>query len=170
LSGEKSAMSFSIDDLRRRDFAGFVAVQELALHRGQIPNACGIYVALRIASSTPSFLSKSPAGWLKGEDPTRPVSVLQRKWVPGAGVIYIGKAGPSSRRTLRRRLSEFLDFGAGLPKAHRGGSATWQLADAQDLVIAWKSTGTSDPREAEKALLGEFREHYGALPYANFQA
>lgn len=163
-------MSFSIDDLRRQEFCGLFPVRELALHRDQVPSACGVYVALRTASSAPSFLSKSPAGWFKGEDPTRPISVLQTKWVPGAEVVYIGKAGPSPRRTLRRRLSEFRDFGAGLPKAHRGGSAIWQLADAQDLLIAWTATGGSDPRETEKALLAQFREQYGLLPYANFQA
>jgi len=163
-------MRFSIDELRQQGFAGFVSARELSRCRDQIPNVCGVYVAVRTADAPPSFLSKSPAGWFKNEDPTRPIPVLERKWVPRAAVVYIGKAGPSQRRTLRRRLSEFLDFGGGLPKAHRGGSATWQLGDAQELLIAWKPTGTSDPREIEKRLLAEFREQFGALPYANFQS
>ena len=163
-------MKFTLEQLRADGFAGFVAVQDLRASKGQVPDACGVYVVIRVGSGAPTFIEKSPAGWFKGQDPSRLLFTLEGKWVPGASLVYIGKAGPTKGRTLRRRISELLDFGAGLPKAHRGGSALWQLADAQALLVGWKPTETLDPREVEKAMLAEFREAFGSLPYANFQS
>jgi len=79
-------------------------------------------------------------------------------------VVYIGKATRPPRR-----LRQFRDFGAGKPVGHWGGRLIWQLADADELVVAWKITASEDPLEAERSLLGRFRGEYGSLPFANFR-
>jgi hypothetical protein len=80
----------------------------------------------------PTFVQPSPAGWFKGEDPSVPDARLRIQWVQGAHVLYIGKAD-----LLRRRLAQFARFGAGEPVGTSGGRRIWQLADADDLLVAW---------------------------------
>jgi hypothetical protein len=57
-----------------------------------------------------SFAEQSCGGWFKGKDPTVPREALIANWVDGAEVVYIGKADQ-----LKRRLTQFADFGAGKP-------------------------------------------------------
>jgi hypothetical protein len=47
---------------------------------------------------------------------------LIANWVDGAEVVYIGKADQ-----LKRRLTQFADFGGGKPIGHWGGRLIWQL-------------------------------------------
>jgi hypothetical protein len=42
---------------------------------------------------------------------------------------------------LRRRLTQFGQFGGGEPAGHRGGRLIWQLADADDLLVACTRSG-----------------------------
>ena len=165
----KSVMKFDLEDLRKRGFAGFVTLRELRSNVERVPDAHGVYAVFRQSQSEPTFLEKSLAGWFKQQDPSRPVAQLRAKWVPGARVVYFGKAGPSPPRNLQRRIGEFLEFGAGKPIGHRGGRAIWQLADASDLLLGWKRVSGSSPREFERELLEEFESHFDALPFANFQ-
>lgn len=137
----------------------------------EIPERAGIYKVLRPNLEPPSFLPRSPAGWFKGKDPTVSQDDLQKRWVPGAEIIYIGKAGGKSQdTTLRSRIKTLLDFGKGHPVSHWGGRYIWQLKDADDLVICWETTGTDDPSVVEKRLLEEFRNDYGMLPFANLKS
>lgn len=76
--------------------------------------------------------------------------------------MYIGKA-----TSLRKRLGQLLRFGAGANVGHWGGRYLWQLADADDLVIAWKETPMIDPRMVEASMLQDYVTHYGRLPFAN---
>lgn len=156
-------------DLERRGFQGFESVSVLLKTAVRIPAECGVYVALRVKPDLPRFLEVNPAGRFKKKDPTRPVQVLEAKWSKASGLVYIGKAGPSPTRTLRKRISEYLRFGTGARVAHQGGSATWQLTDSHDLLIAWMPTGNRNPRDVERGLLREFRECYGRLPFANWK-
>ena len=103
------AMSFDLDDLRDRGFFGFASVRELRSDFERIPDAHGVYVVVRDSTSEPIFLEKSPAGWFKGQDPSRPITTLREKWIVESPVLYIGKAGPSRSRTLRKRISEFIE-------------------------------------------------------------
>ena len=162
-------MKFDLEDLRKRGFTGFVTLRELHSNIERVPYAHGVYAVLRLSQSEPAFLEKSPAGWFKQQNPARPVAQLRAKWVPGAPVVYRGKAGPSRGRTLRRRIGDFLEFGAGRAIGHRGGRAIWQLDDASDLLLGWKRVSGSSPRESERELLAEFESDFGALPFANFQ-
>lgn len=129
-----------------------------------IPARPGAYVVYRQATAAPTFVHPSPAGWFKGEDPTVPETRLRTEWVDGAHVVYIGKADE-----LRTRLTQFGRFGSGEPVGHRGGRLTWQLADADDLLVAWHEiTWAETARDYERRLLSAFvSQHDGRRPFAN---
>jgi hypothetical protein len=57
-----------------------------------VPTGHGIYVVIRTDTSPPSFLPTSPAGHLKGRNPSVTADKLSDAWVDGATVVCIGKA------------------------------------------------------------------------------
>lgn len=150
-------------------FEGFVPLRGVLSSLSQIPSESGVYIVVRPSRLLPKFRRQSAAGRFKGLDPTYPVELLRNKWVPGAKIIYVGKAGPKAKRTLRRRIGELVRFGSGEPVAHRGGRALWQLEGIWDAQIAWKII-RRDPRDAERQMIAKFKLRYGRLPYANFQS
>jgi hypothetical protein len=82
--------------------------------------------------------------------------------VPGATILYVGKAGGSGQRaTLHSRLLCYMRFGLGLPTAHWGGRCIWQLSDVAALQIYWKTARVEQPRAIEKQLIADFVHHYG---------
>jgi hypothetical protein len=90
---------------------------------------------------------------------------LHAKWVPGAHTVYLGKGDK-----LQSRLKTYARFGAGEPVAHWGGRYIWQLADADELLVAWRALGdgVATAREDEIGLLGHFRAlHDCQRPFAN---
>ena len=82
--------------------------------------------------------------------------------MPDAAVVYIGKAG-----SLSERVGSLIAFGNGHAAGHRGGRYLWQLADAEDLLVAWRPE--DEPERAEAALLDAFRAQHGVLPFANLR-
>ncbi len=159
------------EELKSEGFVGFVTFE--ALREGgfaQVPEAEGTYVVLREAMQPPEFLEASIGGRFKGEDPTVPVATLEARWVAGASVLYIGKAGSSTRGKgrLRARLQEYAAFGAGRSVRHRDRRFIWQLADSAGLLVAWRECRDDETaREAEARLLSDFKRAYGRLPFAN---
>ncbi|MYS11849.1 hypothetical protein GTW71_36715 [Streptomyces sp. SID6041] len=152
--------------LTARGFRGFVPFRELP--GSNAPNGHGIYVVIRPDTSPPSFLPTSPAGRLKGRDPSVTVDKLGDAWVDRATVVYIGKA--AGRDGLNRRLADYRRHGTGLRAGHWGGRYIWQLADSDALLVAWRPMTEEDAGEAEQDLIDEFRElHGGALPFANLR-
>ena len=149
-------------------YEGFVDMRTLISNVDRIPDKQGVYVVVRRDQSPPRFMNQSLAGRFKGRDPSRPVASLLAKWVSGTDIIYVGKAGPSVKRTLRRRIRELLLFGSGNPIGHSGGRALWQLEGVWDAQIAWKVTN-GNPREHERKALAVFKRQHGRLPYANFR-
>ncbi len=157
--------------LETEGFGGFFTVGQLHAEGCMgLPNAMGVYALLRESSDPPEFLVKSVAPVYRGQDPTRPIDELQRRWVPGAHVLYFGRArGPGVRSLLRQRVKRYLRFGHGRVVGHWGGRFVWQLRDHVTLRVTWKSTGTEDPAPLEARLQFAFRDHYGALPFANLK-
>jgi hypothetical protein len=131
-----------------------------------------VYAVLRLPAGDPEFGDSNPAGRFQGRDPTVPVGTLRAAWVPGATVLYLGKAGAGVRGTrgLAVRLNEYRRFGAGEPVGHWGGRYVFQLADADELLVAWRTTDAADPAAAEAELIAVFRESHGQRPFANRNA
>jgi hypothetical protein len=157
--------SLSRRALEGAGFVGWATWRNLRLSNySPIPALPGAYVVYRPTADSPVFVQPSRAGWFKGEDPTVPEARLRSEWVEGAHVVYIGKAD-----VLRRRLTQFGQFGAGEPVGHRGGRLIWQLADAGDLLVAWHDiTWDEAARDYERRLLAAFAEqHGGRRPFAN---
>lgn len=158
---------FTRRGLTARGFVGFETFKGLDL--SHVPTDAGVYALLRERDSPPVFLSRNPAGWFKGEDPTVPVADLAEGWPIGAHCVYIGKAGPgkSGRRGLRKRIMELRQFADGRPVGHRGGRRIWQLADADDYVICWMRTPGLDPAAVEDDLIKSFVAVHGKRPIGN---
>jgi hypothetical protein len=150
-----------------RGFVGFERFKGIALDR--VPSKPGVYVVLREKDSRPAFLDRSPAGWFKGQNPTVPVAELEESWPDGAHCVYIGKAGSgnSGGRGLRERLKEFRNYGDGRPVGHQGGRRIWQLADADQYVLAWLPTPGRDPEVIEAELIRAFVAVHGRRPIGN---
>jgi len=160
----------SIDDIRANGFEGFVCVRDLQrLKCCDVPNEPGVYLVLSAGTKSPEFIARSTGGHFKGKDPTAPIDDLQRKWVKGALILNVGKAGaPGKEATLRSRLSSYMGFGQGKRQGHCGGRYIWQLKDVGDLLVCWKRTSKATARETEIDLIREFeRQHNGRLPFAN---
>lgn len=157
------------DPVALSGFTGWVPFA--ALPTADVPRGPGVYVIVRPSDEPPNFLDASPAGHFKGRDPTVPVAELAALWVPGARIVYIGKAalGGTGRRGLRKRLDEFRRFGAGAPIGHSGGRRIWQLADHAELLIGWRVTDDIDAAKTETAMIAAFRAHHGRLPFANMR-
>ena len=85
------------------------------------------------------------------------------RWVPGAHVVYIGKASTS----LQQRLTAYRRHGQGAPVGHWGGRLVWQVANPE-YVVAWKVT-EDEPREVERRMIAAFVAEYGRRPFANLR-
>ena len=164
-----AAWDFTADGLRDAGFEGFVRFDDLPGAR--VPVAPGVYVVLRMGVSSPVFREASTAGRFKGKDPSVALERLASKWVPSTEVLYIGKASArkGGRAALRKRLDEYRRHGGGEPGGHWGGRLIWQLADCDDLRVAWRVSDTDDAEELEAELLDAFVERYGTLPFANLK-
>jgi hypothetical protein len=162
-------MNFQKADLKEYGFDGFVTISYLkARGCNMIPRDKGVYVVVKEDSRPADFLKVSIGGHFKDQDPTVEISELQTKWVDGASVVYIGKAGGiKSNATLFSRIGQFIKFGEGKKIGHWGGRYIWQLKDSDKLVLAWKSLSDKDPETEETNLIAEFRNQYGKRPFAN---
>jgi hypothetical protein len=157
--------SFDQPDLEAAGFAGWRTWDELrASDLREVPSGPAVYVVFRPASGEADFLASNPGGRFKEKDPTVPVDVLGSNWVPSSQVVYIGKADVADRR-----LKQFARFGAGEKIGHWGGRYIWQLADSDELLVAWHAISWTElARDYEKRLLAHFAAlHGGARPFAN---
>jgi hypothetical protein len=151
-------MEFTRPSLEAVGFVGWVPFP--AIRASACPPTGGVYV---ITYSGPAdFVERSCGGWFKGKDPTVARDAMRANWVEGADVVYIGKAD-----RLKRRLTQFADFGAGKPIGHWGGRLIWQLPNIEALRVAWKETPGRVPVEVEEELIAAFRHSHGKPPFAN---
>jgi hypothetical protein len=164
----RTADRFSIEAFRASGFEGFAPIRRIRSSGAEeLPAVPGVYIVLRPDASAPRFLAVSPAGWYQGRDPTVAATVLRARWIASTALVYVGKAtaGRQHRRHLRKRVTEFVDFGAGEPEPHRGGRYVWQVAGAGRLLMAWKPA--ADPTSTENAILRRFAAAHGQYPFAN---
>jgi addiction module HigA family antidote len=153
------------NELKEQGFDQFLTVSDVASGAvDKLPRRPGTFVVLRESCEPPAFLECSPAGHFKGKDPTVPREVLERKWVDGSHLLYIGQ---TTDQDLRTRLHDFVEFGRGRRVGHWGGRLTWQVDGADKFCIGWRED--ENPRDAERELLTEFRDIYGKLPFANLR-
>jgi hypothetical protein len=139
-------------------------IEELFKSCEGIPTEKGVYCVLYKTPTHPFFLNPGTGGYFKGRDPNVPINELEKKWVDGADIIYIGQTTVS----LRKRICTFMKFGQGKHVAHHGGRFFWQIQGVEDLIVCWKALDEGeDPRLVERALLREFKEKYRCLPFAN---
>jgi len=159
-----------LSKIKEMGFTGFKTIEQLWNDSSCLPNEKGIYLILNPDCSQREFLPKGVGGYFKDKDPNISVSELSTNWVDNCHVVYIGQAGGnSSSATLKKRLKQYLDFGKGKPVGHYGGRLIWQLANHKNLIVAWKVTRTTDPREEESVLISDFHDFYGKLPFANLK-
>lgn len=161
----------SVPGLRRLGFEGYRTV---ANQRGEglddVPEEPGVYLVIRTNNTPPCFLDVGTGGRFKGKDPNVSLSRLEQEWVQGALALYVGQAGSKSVGTLRKRIGELIRFGEGEPVGHYGGRLIWQLHDADELMVCWKTLQNGDPRNVEKKLIQDFKKlHEGRRPFANLQ-
>lgn len=157
--------------LKQDGFTGFRRLGELEINR--IPQKPGVFAVLLppdgAGTLVPQFLARSTAGVFKKKDPTLTPELLRAEWVDGADVLYVGKAGPGSKgnRGLRRQIQEFVDFGRGRPPGHWDGRLIWQLAAANELIIAWRELPVEELAATEADYHAAFVGEFGRLPFAN---
>jgi hypothetical protein len=158
-------MAWTDTDLARRGFTGFARMADLMESTDTVPRTRGVYAISRKQTTEPVFLAVNPGGRFKGKDPTLPVTRLERKWIVGTSVLYIGKADD-----LRARIDLLTRFGQGAPVFHWGGRALWQIDGSRDFRVAWTPTPDADPWTVEADLLHAFKDVHGNWPFANLQA
>lgn len=157
--------------LTKYGFEGPVKIRNWdSLEKPSSLDSAGIYLIARTEKFPVVFMEKSKAGVWKGKKPTVPAEKLELKWVPEACVLYIGKAGGlKQKKTLSKRLGEYMDFGKGKSKPHWGGRYIWQLGDCSELDIYWLKLCSHEPAKVERALIDAFYDKYKQLPFANLR-
>ncbi len=160
-------MAEKLDGIDISGFSAAVTVTELkATQCKAVPENRGVYLIIAPQGYEPKFLAKSFGGWLKDKDPSIPESVLKEQWVPGARIIYVGKAG--GQKGLRQRLQQYMKFGCGVSVGHWGGRYIWQLKAHNDLLVRWKEID-ADPDQAETELIQAFKYEHNKRPFANLR-
>lgn len=150
--------TFTGAGLKAAGFKGFERFSATDLAR--VPEGPGVYVLLREKGAPPVFLERSPAGPHQGREATLPYEELHEAWVARTPLLYVGES-----KTLRKRITQYRRQGAGESANHYDGIAVWQLADSNDLRLAWREE--EDPPAAKRALVKEFKAAYGKAPFAN---
>lgn len=152
----------SKEEIEKYGFVGFKTIAELSNDCTCIPKCEGVYLVLFPENLNVEFLTTGTGGFFKGKDPNVQASVLKENWVLKSNIVYIGKA-----TSLKQRLKQYLQFGAGGAVGHYGGRYIWQLKNSQSLIICWKTLNGDDPREIESKLIKKFTDEFGKLPFAN---
>ena len=157
------------EKLLRQGFEGFKTVRELMMSCRDIPKEMGVYVVLREKDERPKILEKRPFDCQEEKYPSYSKTELEKEWVEGTYIVYIGKAGGSEQKTgLHKRLSTYIRFGKGKKVAHGGGRSIWQLSDALDLVVCWRILSDEEPCCVESKMIANFRkQHDNKRPFAN---
>ena len=80
-------------------------------------------------------------------------------------ILYIGKA--AGRNGLRQRLRQYMKYGWGNGKNHRGGRAIWQVEDAGMLLLTYETCDNAS--EKERQMIEAYKEKNNCFPVANWR-
>lgn len=153
-----------IEQYKKEGFEGFIPVSILRDDTSVLPEGVGVYVVIRDSKTAPRFLEKGTGGLFKGKNPNVSIAELSDNYVADSQTVYIGKA-----TSLRSRVRQLLRFGAGAAVGHWGGRYLWQLADSDDLLVAWKPTPGCVPEIIESQMIRDFVSLHGKRPFANLK-
>lgn len=84
---------------------------------------------------------------------------LNKLWFKDETILYIGKAGPNKRRTIRKRVNEFYRTKLGCDGKHAGGHWINTLSKLNDLTIFYsefEETGYETIESLESKLIDHF--------------
>ena len=129
-----------------------------------------------ITTSKPNFDEVAINGWIqliktKGktlmiDGLPATVDLIQKRltqfWLPDE-TVYIGKAGPTKNRTLRKRINEYYQTTLGCDKCHGGGHWLNTLKDIFELNIFYSETNPL----IEKEMIIYFGEQVSEISKAN---
>lgn len=140
-----------------------MTLNELWNNLSDIPTARGIYRILLPADLEIVFqdeISNHPGD-------AYPIEALQDKYgkSKSSNILYIGKA--NGKRGLHQRLGQYMRYGFGTGKNHRGGRAIFQISGFEKLLCEYETC--EDCEDEEHRLLDNFRQTYGTLPLANWK-
>jgi len=153
-------------------FEGGITVDQLKIYSDAAPDSMGVYLIVRPVSAEPiNILDEGCGGWHNGRDPNADTrSSVLANWIPGADILYVGKAGGTGlKATLRSRLRDYMRFGSGKGAPHSGGRYIWRIEDSDNLQVYWRVTPFEEPASVESFLLREFVATHGRLPFANLK-
>lgn len=160
----------NVESLKESGFGGFNEISELILNPSSIPKIKGVFIVLRPSNSNVEFVENGSGGFYKGMNPNVEISILTKKWIDKANIMYINSAGDSfGKATLHSEIIKFLSFGKGNKIAYWSGRYIWQIKDNKDYIICWKELPNDWPKGAKINLMELFRKKYGGLPFANLE-
>ena len=157
------------EQLQKYGFEGFKTISELMQCCKGIPKSMGVYVVLREKDNRPTIMDKRPFNCQEDKYPSYSKAELEKEWIEGTHIVYIGKAGGFGQKTeLHKRLSTDIRVGKGKKAAHGGGRSIWQLAEAQELIVCWRVLTDEEPCCVESKMIADFcKKHDGKRPFAN---
>jgi hypothetical protein len=128
------------EEINYRD--GMLTDPQQALSR--IPKTPGIYIVTTMHPAEPdAFLEVGTGVFFKGQNPNVSVQELRQKWVDGASILYIGRAGgaeirgPMYNATYFRRLIQ----GQNYARAENIDIVAADIYGSVKTVRIFKSTG-----------------------------
>ncbi|MFZ4797121.1 MAG: hypothetical protein ACOYMA_06475 [Bacteroidia bacterium] len=80
-------------------------------------------------------------------------------WFPDETIIYIGKAGPNKKRTIRKRVNEYYKTLLGCDKPHAGGHWINTLQNVSSFNIFYAEYSGLDIDEKEEQLISYFMDN-----------
>ncbi len=131
------------------------------------PLGKGIYLVIWNRKNRPEF--RDQGTWKGFKRLHVSTDVLKAKWVKNALIIYVGANEEDKKGNLKDRIEQLIDFGSGNGTTHRGGRYMWQIKNAKDLKICWKTVADDKQEDEKKKMLAEFKRTHGKLPFANLK-